>query len=70
LSVGLIRGSLSGPRLLTGGRFGPEASVVAMIVSLLVSLYFIRRIIASRRVQPPVWGQALRFAPVVAATLG
>jgi len=70
LSGGLIQGSLSGPRILTGGQFGPEASMVAVIICLLASLYFIHRITTLHRVQPPVWKSAQQFAPVVAATLG
>src|SRR5664280_2574587 len=34
MGVGLLRGSLSGPRILTGGEFGPEASIVAVLVCL------------------------------------
>jgi len=33
----LVRASLSGPQLLTGGAFGPEASVVSVVVSLAAS---------------------------------
>jgi uncharacterized protein len=52
---GLIRGSLSGPRILTGGEFGPEASIVAVVICLAAALYFIRRIVVLRRVDPPPW---------------
>jgi membrane protease YdiL (CAAX protease family) len=37
---GLIHVSLSGPERLTGGTFGPEASAVAVGISLAVSLVF------------------------------
>jgi uncharacterized protein len=36
--TGIIVAPLSGPRILTGGAFGPEASIVAMAVSLIVSV--------------------------------
>lgn len=57
-SAGLFQGSLNGPRLLTGGQFGPEASIVAVIVCLAAALYFIRRTVALRRAEPPVWRKA------------
>lgn len=56
--AGLLRGSLSGPRILTGGQFGPEASIVAVVVCLAAALYFIRRTVALHRVEPPAWSKA------------
>jgi membrane protease YdiL (CAAX protease family) len=35
---GLLKGSLHGPTYLTGGQFGPESSVVALIVCALAAL--------------------------------
>jgi membrane protease YdiL (CAAX protease family) len=40
-NTGLIVAPLSGPPTLTGGEFGPEASIVAMAVSLLASAVLI-----------------------------
>jgi len=37
-NVGLISASLSGPPLITGGAFGPEASIAAVAVSLCASV--------------------------------
>jgi membrane protease YdiL (CAAX protease family) len=53
--AGLIQGSLSGPRILTGGQFGPEASIVAVIVALVAALYFIRRVAKQHGAEPPSW---------------
>src|SRR5256885_1650074 len=39
----LTLGILSGPRLLTGGSFGPEASIIAVAVCLLAALVLLRR---------------------------
>ena len=44
---GLVSVSLAGPRLLTGGPFGPEASLVAVAICLLAGLAFI--VLALRR---------------------
>ena len=55
--TGLLRGSLSGPRILTGGAFGPEASIVAVIVCLVVAVYLLYRTIKLGRVEPPAWKQ-------------
>ena len=55
--AGLLQGSLSGPRLLTGSAFGPEASIVAVIVCLVAALFFIRRTIKLDRIEPPMWSR-------------
>ena len=54
----LLRGSINGPRILTGGQFGPEASIVAVLVCLVAALYFILRIVKLRRAEPPVWSKS------------
>jgi membrane protease YdiL (CAAX protease family) len=69
VSGGLIRGSLSGPRILTGGQFGPEASIVAVIVCLAAALYFIRRTATRYGAEPPVWIKARQVAPVASASV-
>ncbi len=38
---GILKMPLQGPALLTGGEFGPEASVVALAICLAVGLFFI-----------------------------
>ena len=58
LSGGLVRGALSGPPILTGGEFGPEASLIAVLVCLAAALYLIRRIVKLDLGQPPVWSKS------------
>ncbi|HEX4423188.1 MAG TPA: CPBP family intramembrane glutamic endopeptidase [Kofleriaceae bacterium] len=52
---GLLTSQLSGPELLTGGSFGPEASVVAVVVCLAAGITLLA--LAHRRGQflPPRW---------------
>ena len=40
---GLIRGDLHGPNFLTGGPFGPEASLIAVAVCLALAAVYLRR---------------------------
>ena len=46
---GVFAVSLAGPRLLTGGPFGPEASLVAVAVCLLAALVFIVLAVRKKR---------------------
>jgi uncharacterized protein len=55
LGASAIRAKVAGPEILTGGRFGPEASIVTVIVLLVATGLLVWRIAALRRVEPPIW---------------
>ena len=55
MTEGVLRGSLSGPGIMTGGAFGPEASIVAVMVCLVAALYFLWRIVKLHRAEPAMW---------------
>ncbi len=52
---GVVTGRLEGPAYLTGGAFGPEASVVAVVLGLVGTGWFLS--LAWRRglIDPPMW---------------
>jgi membrane protease YdiL (CAAX protease family) len=52
---GLLNGTLAGPVILTGGDFGPEASVVAIMVCLALAVPLLWLAVRRRRLQPPFW---------------
>jgi hypothetical protein len=51
----LITAKLTGPEILTGGRFGPEASIVTVIVLGATTAFLVRRIAQLQRSDPPIW---------------
>ena len=59
---GLIAGSLKGPVILTGGAFGPEASVVAVILCLCVAVLLFWRAARSGKIQPLRWARRVPTA--------
>jgi uncharacterized protein len=58
MEPGIIRGTLQGPSLLTGGAFGPEASLVAVLLCFAVAIIFLYRTIKLRGVESPAWLRA------------
>ena len=51
----LIAGTLLGRGLLTGGAFGPENSIVAVVICFAVALFLLFRTVTTRRqAKPPV----------------
>lgn len=52
---GLLRSTFSGPALMSGGRFGPEGSIVAVLVCFAASAVFL--VLARQRghLAPPIW---------------
>ncbi|MFD9698123.1 CPBP family intramembrane glutamic endopeptidase [Lentzea sp. NPDC059081] len=49
---GLLSTTLSGPTLLTGGAFGPEASLMALVVCLTATVLLLRRAARSGQIRP------------------
>jgi membrane protease YdiL (CAAX protease family) len=49
----LITGELHGSNLLTGGAFGPEASIVAVIVCLVAAMFLLSRTLRSATAKSP-----------------
>jgi len=50
---------------MTGGAFGPEASIVAVLVCLAVAVYFLYRTVKLGRIEAPAWSHAPKPAGVV-----
>ncbi|MGD0868984.1 MAG: CPBP family intramembrane glutamic endopeptidase [Bryobacteraceae bacterium] len=48
---GWIGGQLQGPAILTGGAFGPEASILAVVVCLVLATFYLRRMVLRRPVE-------------------
>jgi uncharacterized protein len=51
----LTRGTLSGAPILTGGGFGPEASIVAVVLCFTLGAILLWRTAQLGRTQPPMW---------------
>ena len=60
---GLFTSTLSGPAWATGGGFGPEASLPAVLVSL-VSVWLLVYAVRSGRVVQPIWRRTIGNAGV------
>src|SRR5712671_329260 len=53
----LTHGILQGPLILTGGAFGPEASIIAVILCLGTAILLLWRAAKIGRIQPPLWSR-------------
>ena len=40
----ILTATLSGPDIITGGSFGPEASIVALTLGTILSAFYLRKI--------------------------
>lgn len=54
---GLFASHFAGPRILSGGAFGPEASVAAVAVCLSASVVLLARCRRLGHVRPPLWAR-------------
>jgi membrane protease YdiL (CAAX protease family) len=52
---GLLQGRLTGPEWLSGGAFGAEASVVAVVLCLAAGIFFISKVIQREQIVKPFW---------------
>jgi uncharacterized protein len=56
-TAGLFAGTLQGLVILTGGTFGPEASIFAVGACLAVAVLLLWRSVQLHRVKAPMWGR-------------
>jgi membrane protease YdiL (CAAX protease family) len=61
---GLILGTLSGHPSLTGGAFGPESSIVAVLLCFAVAVFFLWWMVKMKRVEPAAWSGGLKTQSV------
>ncbi len=65
----LTHGTLTGPVILTGGAFGPEASIVAVILCFGVAILLLWRAAKQGRIRPPLWSRHATAIPQNNATI-
>lgn len=53
--IGLISTRRDGPELLTGGQFGLEASMVAVVLVTIAGIYLLRRAVKKGEIRFPEW---------------
>ncbi len=51
----LITGTLRGSNLMTGGAFGPEASIVAVIICLAAAFFLLWGAVRAAGIETPAW---------------
>ena len=54
---GLVEAKLSGPALLSGGGFGLEASVIALVVATALGIWFVWRAVKNGQLVQPMWSR-------------
>lgn len=54
---GLLRSAVEGPALMTGGRFGVEASLVAFLICAAAGLVILAMAVRGNRITPPPWAR-------------
>ncbi len=61
-SEGLLVPAIEGPEWLTGGIFGIEASVVAVLLCLVVGLFILKKAVQTKQSISPVWRRKKIFS--------
>ncbi|HEV2596202.1 MAG TPA: CPBP family intramembrane glutamic endopeptidase [Sphingomicrobium sp.] len=54
-TAGIFKGKLSGPQILSGGRFGLEASVIALLIATASGAWFVRLALRRGELVRPSW---------------
>jgi hypothetical protein len=67
---GMLRGSVAGRALLTGGAFGPESSLVAVLLCFAVAALFLWRAVNLHRTESPVWLRVKQTPQLIEQTFG
>ncbi len=57
VKAAVIRVTLTGPDILTGGAFGPEASIVAVVLCFGLALALLRKAARTGRIVPRPWAK-------------
>jgi membrane protease YdiL (CAAX protease family) len=57
-SQGLIRSTVQGPDLLTGGNFGVESSVLALLLCTTTGIVMLVMAVRRGKIVPPAWKRA------------
>lgn len=67
---GLLRSQLSGPTLISGGAFGPEASLITMVLGFALGIWLTLRAKSQGRFLPPLWRRTAPAEPPLAVQSG
>lgn len=59
---GMLVSRTMGPELISGGEFGAEASIVALVICVSLALFFTRKAIAEGKILKPSWRRPLPSA--------
>ena len=52
---GLLKSTLTGPPMLSGGEFGAEASILTLVICSSLAVFFTMRAAKAGRIVPPYW---------------
>ena len=65
----LTQGTLKGPAILTGAAFGPEASIIAVLLCFAIAILLLGRAAKTGRIQPPLWSRTNLATPSAGAAV-